>query len=311
MRLRAGHAVGLRAATAAGAVRGRRRRSTPGSPARRACDTTNRPERSSVGPRPSRASVEAGAVTQFWVKKLSPISNSRRSSLLSVGAENENALRPTTSRVVSPPRAGSSESGSSPPHAATTTARIDTAPTTRRRRRVGTDVRDMSDRDIGRVTVSTAGSTIDEPASSDQVTLIVRPSAFGGAHHGRRLRLERLDRRQDAGATGVAVGHTLTQVLVERRRNRLDGRHARGDLRLEFVGQFLILGRDHVEHADSLHTSGVVREQHDLDPAWRCRRGRSSCCRRSTSARPPATARRRPRSSARRRVHRGSTHRCR
>ena len=48
-----------------------------------------------VGPRPSRASVEAGAVTQFCSKKLSPTSKRRRSSRVRLRAEKLNALRPT------------------------------------------------------------------------------------------------------------------------------------------------------------------------------------------------------------------------
>ena len=39
----------------------------------------------SSGPSPSLASVEAGAVTQFWVKKLSPTSNTRRSRSVNPG----------------------------------------------------------------------------------------------------------------------------------------------------------------------------------------------------------------------------------
>ena len=47
-----------------------------------------------IGPRPSRASVDAGAVTQFRVKKLSPTSNSRRSSSLRLrGREGESVPR--------------------------------------------------------------------------------------------------------------------------------------------------------------------------------------------------------------------------
>ncbi len=56
-----------------------------------------------VGPKPSRASVDAGAVTQFWVKKLSPTSKVRRSSLVKLRAEKLKALRLLTNAVVSPP----------------------------------------------------------------------------------------------------------------------------------------------------------------------------------------------------------------
>ena len=60
-----------------------------------------------VGPRPSLPSVLAGAVTQFWVKKLSPISKTRRTSLGRLRAESSNALLPSANAVVSPPSSGS------------------------------------------------------------------------------------------------------------------------------------------------------------------------------------------------------------
>ena len=71
-----------------------------------------------VGPSPSRASVEAGAVTQFWVKRLSPRSKSRRSSLVSLEAGRPKALRVASARVVSPPRSGAGPAGRPGPHPA-------------------------------------------------------------------------------------------------------------------------------------------------------------------------------------------------
>jgi hypothetical protein len=56
-----------------------------------------------VGPSPSRASVKAGAITQFWVKKLSPRSKIRRSSFVSCGAGRPNEFLEASSRVVAPP----------------------------------------------------------------------------------------------------------------------------------------------------------------------------------------------------------------
>ena len=56
-----------------------------------------------VGPSPSRASVEDGAVTQFWVKKLSPTSKMRRWSLVRLGAGSPKELRLELFTVVSPP----------------------------------------------------------------------------------------------------------------------------------------------------------------------------------------------------------------
>ena len=61
-----------------------------------------------VGPRPSLASVEAGAVTQFWVKKLSPTSKTRRSGLVKLGAARPKELRLVVAMVVSPPGRASS-----------------------------------------------------------------------------------------------------------------------------------------------------------------------------------------------------------
>ena len=56
-----------------------------------------------VGPRPSRASVLAGAVTQFWLKKLSPTSKIRLMSFGRFRADNSKAFVPTLNAVVSPP----------------------------------------------------------------------------------------------------------------------------------------------------------------------------------------------------------------
>ena len=61
-----------------------------------------------IGPSPSRASVDAGAVTQFWLNRLSPTSNVRRSSRERFGAGKLNEVRVELCRVVSPPRSGSS-----------------------------------------------------------------------------------------------------------------------------------------------------------------------------------------------------------
>ena len=63
-----------------------------------------------VGPSPSRASVEAGAVTQFWVKKLSPTANVRRSSLLRLRAADSKAVALDRATLVSPPSIGLSRS---------------------------------------------------------------------------------------------------------------------------------------------------------------------------------------------------------
>ena len=69
-----------------------------------------------VGPSPSRASVEAGAVTQFLVKKLSPTSNRRRSSGVRFGAGKASEFRDSAWRVASPPRSGSGPAAPLPPH---------------------------------------------------------------------------------------------------------------------------------------------------------------------------------------------------
>ena len=65
-----------------------------------------------VGPRPSRLVVDAGAITQFWVKKLSPTSKSARLLPGRLLAGSPNAFWLTTLRVVSPPRSESRRSAS-------------------------------------------------------------------------------------------------------------------------------------------------------------------------------------------------------
>ena len=56
-----------------------------------------------VGPKPSRAVVDAGAVTQFWVKKLSPTANVRISAVVRLAAGSPKEFRFVLDTVVSPP----------------------------------------------------------------------------------------------------------------------------------------------------------------------------------------------------------------
>jgi hypothetical protein len=55
------------------------------------------------GPKPSRAAVEEGASTQLRRKKELPIENLVRSASDKFAAGKENALRPVSNTVVSPP----------------------------------------------------------------------------------------------------------------------------------------------------------------------------------------------------------------
>ena len=61
-----------------------------------------------VGPSPSRASVEAGAVTQFCRKKLLPTAKVRRCWEVKLRADRPKELRVVVKAVVSPPRVATS-----------------------------------------------------------------------------------------------------------------------------------------------------------------------------------------------------------
>ena len=141
-------------------------------------------------------SVDAGAVTQFWVKKLSPISNSRRSSLRQRRRRRTlNALRAaSTSRVVSPPSVGDGCDRRRPrsqPRTTTTPTSDETngwRPSCRRRR-------------DGR------GRRHGEHLSSGHVD--GEADGLRGGHDGRRLGLERLDAVEMLARPGSLSGHAL------------------------------------------------------------------------------------------------------
>src|SRR5438445_13401870 len=59
------------------------------------------------GPNPSRPAVEAGAVTQFWLKKELPTKKAVRWSALRLGAGKLKAFRVASNTVVSPPESSS------------------------------------------------------------------------------------------------------------------------------------------------------------------------------------------------------------
>ena len=165
-----------------------------------------------IGPSPSRASVDAGAVTQFLVKKLSPISNRRRSSVGQVRRrEGERVPRRHVARRVA--------------------AEVGVAARRRRRRRT----RRRSRRQRGRA-ASDRRSTSDLDRDAEGV---------GGGDDPVGLGLERLDAGEHAGPARVVVGHAVGEVLVERRRDRLEGGDGGVDRRRSSsVASVLVGGRE-------------------------------------------------------------------
>ncbi len=145
-----------------------------------------------VGPRPSRASVDAGAVTQFLVKKLSPTSNCRRSAAVRLGA----GKRERDPRLGVAGGVATEVGVEAVPAVAATAGRGDQ----QRLRAV-------------EVATRTAHTSTVTPMVSAAVDDVVG------------LDVEGLDAGQDAGPTRVVVGNAVGEVLVERRRDRLE----RGD----------------------------------------------------------------------------------
>ena len=205
-------------------------------------------------------------MTQFWVKKLSPISKRRRCSLDRLRADNSNAFEPAENAVVVPPRRSSKISVRSrcpncglhaiepptPKQRTTTAATMMKCAERRggrlahrrnrytraepRARRFATTVRMPLRRCQPRpgpfgVVIDSEGKAGPRPGTCGSADADRDPDGLRGAHDGVRLVLKSLDGLQHRRTTGFGVRYTLAQVPIEGRWNHRRQIHAALNLR--------------------------------------------------------------------------------